>query len=158
MHEKTFTVVEARAALARLRELLAVLREERAALGRLHGAIQKARAKAEQNGGSPYGELYLTHAFEFATTLDEVEQTGAIIKDFTADAFDPGTASQSQFSRDSDLCADQANVPRNYQEAGAYGTHAERHEIYNSAFTAFMVAHGYRQRGLQFAAPYDVRL
>lgn len=88
MHEKTFTIGEARAAIPRLREQLAVLREERAALGRLHGAIQRARAKAEQNGGSPYGELYLTHAFEFATTLDEVEQSGAIIKDFAAGLVD----------------------------------------------------------------------
>src|SRR4051812_1278886 len=78
--------------------------------------------------------------------------------DLTADAFDPGTASQGQFVRDSDMCTDRANIPRDYREAGAYGTHTERHEIFNAAYTACMVARGYRQRSVQFAAPYDVRL
>lgn len=88
MHEKTFTISEARAALPHLRRLIVVLRDERASLVRLHPFINEARAHAEQNGGSPYGELYLTHAFVFATTLDEVEQTGAIIKDFNAGLVD----------------------------------------------------------------------
>jgi hypothetical protein len=88
MHEKTFTVGEARAAIPQLRRLLVTLREERASLVALHPFINEARARAEQNGGSPYGELYLNHAFAFATTLDEVEQTGAIIKDFDAGLVD----------------------------------------------------------------------
>jgi hypothetical protein len=88
MNDKTFTISEARAALPQLRELLVVLREERASLVKLHPLINLARARVEQNGGSPYGELYLSHAFTFATTLDEVEQTGAIIKDFTAGLVD----------------------------------------------------------------------
>lgn len=88
MHEKTFTIGEARAALPELRRLLVVLRDERTSLVKLHPFIDLARERAEQNGGSPFGELYLDHAFRFATTLDEVEQTGAIIKDFTAGLVD----------------------------------------------------------------------
>jgi hypothetical protein len=88
MHEKTFTMSEARAALPRLRQALVVLREERDALLALHPYINKARARAEQNGGSPYGELYLDHAFTFATSLDAIEQTGVIIKDFSVGLVD----------------------------------------------------------------------
>jgi len=88
MHEKTFTVGEARAAIPHLRDKLATLRAERASLVELHPFIDKARERAEQNGGSPFGELYLTHAFSFAEALDEVERTGAIIKDFTAGLVD----------------------------------------------------------------------
>jgi hypothetical protein len=85
---KTFTVSEARAALPHLRSLLAELQGERTALLRLHPQINRARARAEQNGGSPYGELYLTHAFAFATVLESIEETGAIIKDFNAGLVD----------------------------------------------------------------------
>lgn len=88
MHEKTFTVGEARAALPQLRTMIELLRDERASLLRLHPHINKARAKAEQNGGSPYGELYLTHAFNFAQALDEVERSGVLIKDFAAGLVD----------------------------------------------------------------------
>ena len=88
MHEKTFTISEARAAIPQMRQLMLVLREERGSLVKLHPLINKARARAEQNGGSHYGELYLRHAFAFATTLDEVERTGAIIKDFNAGLID----------------------------------------------------------------------
>lgn len=88
MHEKTFTIGEARAALPGLRQALVVLREERDALLALNPYINKARARAEQNGGSPYGQLYLDHAFTFATSLDDIEQTGVIIKDFGAGLVD----------------------------------------------------------------------
>ncbi len=88
MHEKTFTIGEARAAIPHLRGLLEVLRGERKALVDLHPHIEKARSHSEQNGGTPFGAQYLTHAFTFATTLDEVEQTGAIIKDFAAGLVD----------------------------------------------------------------------
>ena len=88
MAEKTFTIGEARAALPKLRHLLAHVREERNLLVKLQPQINKARAKVEPNGGSPYGALYLEHAFSFATALEEIEQTGAIIKDFSVGLID----------------------------------------------------------------------
>src|SRR5262245_6973995 len=63
MHEKTFTIGEARASLPSLRRLLVVVREERASLAKLHPFIDLARERAEQNGGTPFGELFLNHAF-----------------------------------------------------------------------------------------------
>jgi hypothetical protein len=88
MEKKTFTVGEARAALPRLRSLLAELQGERTALLALNAEINRARAMAEVNGGSVYGELYLKHAFNFALVLERIEQTGAIIKDFGAGLVD----------------------------------------------------------------------
>ena len=88
MHEKTFTISEAREAIPEMRRLMLELREERASLVKLHPFINEARARAEQNGGTPFGALYLKHAFSFATTLDLVERTGAIIKDFNAGLID----------------------------------------------------------------------
>jgi hypothetical protein len=88
MHEKTFTISEAREAIPEMRRLMLALREEKASLVRLHPYINEARAHAEQNGGTPFGALYLKHAFSFATALDEVERTGAIIKDFNAGLID----------------------------------------------------------------------
>jgi hypothetical protein len=85
---KTFTVSEARQALPNLRALLVELQSERSALIALHPHINLARARAEQNGGSPFGERYLDHAFAFAMLLDEIEQTGVIIKDFNAGLVD----------------------------------------------------------------------
>lgn len=86
--KKTFTVGEARAALPQLRALLVELRGERSSLLELHPHINRARTRAEQNGGSPYGELYLTRAFAFASLVEEIEQTGAIVKDFNAGLVD----------------------------------------------------------------------
>jgi len=88
MNEKTFTISEAREAIPQMRRLMLTLREERASLVKLHPYINEARAHAEQNGGTPFGAFYLKHAFSFATTLDEVERTGAIIKDFNAGLID----------------------------------------------------------------------
>lgn len=88
MEGKTFTLAEARAALPRLRGMLEELRDERAVLLGLQPHINKAREQAEVNGGTPYGSIYLQHAFTFANTLNEVEKTGVIIKDFGAGLVD----------------------------------------------------------------------
>ncbi len=78
--------------------------------------------------------------------------------DLTSDAFDPGKSSQSRFLRDSALCKDRAEVKRSYEFAGIAGSHAERHEIFNRAYTACMVANGYppRDRTLDPTFPYNV--
>jgi len=86
--EKTFSVNEARAALPYLRRLLTTLREQREALATLNPAVSRARKRADQNGGTPYGELFLKHAFTFAETLEQIESTGVIVKDFSVGLID----------------------------------------------------------------------
>ncbi len=67
--------------------------------------------------------------------------------DLTPDAFEPGTASPSRFALDSGDCIAEANGGREYGIAGITGTHAERHEIFNRAFTRCMNRNGYTRRG-----------
>lgn len=74
--------------LPRLRTLLARVREERSLLVSLQPHINLAREKAETNGGSPYGELYLDRAFRFTEALERIEQTGVIVKDFRVGLID----------------------------------------------------------------------
>ena len=88
MAQKTFTLSEARAMLPHLRPLLVLVRCERAVLVKLQPHINKARAKAETNGGSPYGALYLEHAFRFTEALEHIEQTGVLVKDFKVGLID----------------------------------------------------------------------
>jgi hypothetical protein len=78
--------------------------------------------------------------------------------DLTSDAFDPGGATQTRFTRDSADCQAHAEIPRSYEIQGVAGTHVERHEIYNRAFTACMQADGYARRDWSpnIAVPYDI--
>jgi len=73
--------------------------------------------------------------------------------DLTSDAFEPGAASPSRFELDSGDCTDQANTARNFEIAGITGTHAERHEIFNRAFTQCMRKYGYIRRGFSPDVP-----
>lgn len=66
--------------------------------------------------------------------------------DLTSDAFDPGNTPQSRFTLDAAECKAEAEVPRSYDLHGIGGTHVERHEIYNRAFTRCMTAAGYARR------------
>lgn len=76
--------------------------------------------------------------------------------DLTSDAFDPGSASMSQFTMDSAACQERANADREYRLAGIYGSHAERHEIFNRAYAACMQAAGYSRRDWSPEVPYTV--
>ncbi len=88
MHERLFTLAEARAAIVLLREPLETLRDEQVVLAALHPQIAKASANAASNGGSPYGTQYVEHALRFAEAIDAIEQVGAIIKDFSTGLVD----------------------------------------------------------------------
>ncbi|MBV9044072.1 MAG: hypothetical protein JO348_10450 [Alphaproteobacteria bacterium] len=76
--------------------------------------------------------------------------------DLTSDAFDPGSASMERFTMDSAQCQAAAEVPRNYEIRGIAGTHVERHEIFNRAYTRCMAQLGYARRGLTPYVPYNV--
>jgi hypothetical protein len=73
--------------------------------------------------------------------------------DLTSDAFDPGAASQSRFALDSAECKAEAELPRSYDPRGIYGTHVERHEIYNRALVHCMAAAGYARRDWSLQMP-----
>ncbi len=79
---------EARAAIPELRSLLVTARRQRDGLARLQPHIKLAAARAEFNGGSPYGSLYLAKAFAFAATFERIQESGAILKDFNAGLVD----------------------------------------------------------------------
>mgnify|MGYP000911939246 CR=1 FL=1 len=88
MHEKLFTIDEARAAIVHLREPLTTVRDQREALVGLYPRIAPASANAQHNGGSAYGPQYIEHAIQFAEAIEEVEQSGAIVKDLSAGLVD----------------------------------------------------------------------
>lgn len=80
------------------------------------------------------------------------------IGDLTSDAYDPGDATQSRFTVDSEDCQAGANTVRNYNIYGVTGTHAERHEIFNRAYARCMQKAGYARRDWspEIADPYAI--
>lgn len=80
--ERTFTLSEARSLIPRLRKLLARIAREREALMKLRAELDRARAKAEYGGGSPFGATYLVHLIAFSEAVQEVELLGVHVKDF----------------------------------------------------------------------------
>jgi len=88
VHEKTFTILEARALLPRLRELFEDMRRHRKALIRLSRHVDRARAAAEYGGGTPYGAAYLEHASAFALGYEAVNETGVVVKDVVSGLVD----------------------------------------------------------------------
>jgi hypothetical protein len=88
MTQRTFTLAEARALLPRLRVLLQTLRSERDTLLALQPQINLARGRAEVDGGSPHGALYLECAFRFTEALEVIESAGVVVKDLGAGLVD----------------------------------------------------------------------
>ena len=78
--------------------------------------------------------------------------------DLTSDGFDPGAASQSRFTLDAAECSAEAEVPRSYEPRGIFGTHTDRHEIYNRAFSSCMTALGYARREWSPDVPNPYRI
>ena len=70
VHDKTFTILEARALLPQLRELFEDMRLHRKTLIKLTRHVDRARAAAEYGGGTPYGAAYLEHASAFALAYE----------------------------------------------------------------------------------------
>lgn len=79
---RVFTLSEARGLIPRLRRLLARVTSERDRLISLRAEIDLAREKAEENGGSPFGQSYLAHLIRFSEAVQEIEFLGVIVKDF----------------------------------------------------------------------------
>ena len=81
MSERIFSLEEARALLPRLRKLLAEISDESSRIKSLNPQIQKARDKAEQGGHSPYGVEYIETVARLMFLLQQIQETGVIIKD-----------------------------------------------------------------------------
>ena len=79
---RVFTLSEARSLIPRLRKLLARVISEREELVNLRPEIDRAREKAEANGGSRFGPIYLTHLIRFSEAVQEIEFLGVVVKDF----------------------------------------------------------------------------
>ncbi|HXC54458.1 MAG TPA: hypothetical protein VNU97_04125 [Rhizomicrobium sp.] len=93
-------------------------------------------------------------ALACATLLGGCESYG----DLTSDAFDPGSAAPSTFTLDDADCAAQAELSRSDDIQAIAATHAERHEIFNRAYTLCMQRHGYARRDWSpdIALPYKI--
>lgn len=85
---RVFTLSEARSLIPRLRKLLARVRDEREELIDMRVELDRAREKAEQDGGSPLGPQYLIHLIAFSEAVQEVQSLGVHIKDFRTGLID----------------------------------------------------------------------
>jgi hypothetical protein len=79
---RLFTLSEARSLIPRLRKLLARVASERENLLDMRVELDRAREKAELNGGSKLGPTYLAHLIAFSEAVHEIELLGVHIKDF----------------------------------------------------------------------------
>lgn len=79
---KLFTVAEANQLIPRLRPLIKTVVAERAALVSIQEEIQKARNNAKYDGGSYWGADYLRLLSRFTKAINEIEQTGVLVKDY----------------------------------------------------------------------------
>lgn len=78
--------------------------------------------------------------------------------DLDSDAFARGSASQEQFTLDSQACADKADVARSYELRGVEADNVDKHKIFNRAYGACMRARGYQggPSALGFWQAYDL--
>lgn len=85
---KTFTVSEARSLLPRVRKLMKRISAQRGLLKSLNSDIERARKKANHDGGSVFGATYLVQISKFGKAVREVENLGVQIKDYDAGLID----------------------------------------------------------------------
>jgi hypothetical protein len=81
MTERIFSVSEAKALLPRLRAILEEVTEEWSRIKSLNPQIQKARDKAQFNGGSPYGVEYVETVWHLMSLLQRIRDLGVVLKD-----------------------------------------------------------------------------
>jgi hypothetical protein len=79
---KLFTVEEANRLIPVLRPLIKRVVATRQALLDIQGEIQKARDNSKLDGGSYWGADYVRLLSIFTSTITEIEETGALVKDF----------------------------------------------------------------------------
>jgi hypothetical protein len=80
---RVFTLVEARSLIPTLRRLLARMAKARARLLDLRVEIDLAREQARYGGGSPAGPLYLKYMLAFTEAIQEIQEIGVQVKDFS---------------------------------------------------------------------------
>ncbi len=81
MQERIFTFSEAVGLIPRLRSILSDVSDEWNLIKSLNPQIQKARDKAQFDGGSPYGAEYIETMTRLMSKLQLIRDLGVILKD-----------------------------------------------------------------------------
>src|SRR6185295_1710025 len=81
MPERIFTFSEATGLLPRLRPILEEVADEWNRVKGLNPQIQKARDKAQFDGGSFYGAEYIETVTRLVTLLQRIREMGVVLKD-----------------------------------------------------------------------------
>jgi hypothetical protein len=88
MHKRTFTLSEACSLIPKLRQLVAQVISEVNLLAEMQAEIDRAREKAELDGGSLLGTAYLKHLTAFGQAVESIESLGVEIKDLRTGLID----------------------------------------------------------------------
>ena len=72
--------------------------------------------------------------------------------------FAMGGATQAQFFADNRACTAQGNDARDYSAVGLKADNAERHRLYNDAYSACMKAKGYQPRGTALFSGHGISI
>ncbi|MFY9225742.1 MAG: DUF2203 domain-containing protein [Blastocatellia bacterium] len=80
--EKLFTLQEANSLIPKLRPLIKKVTKISNVLLGMQEEIKKVRSKASLGSGSYLGSSYLNNIVLLTTTIQEVENTGVLVKDY----------------------------------------------------------------------------
>lgn len=80
--EKLFTLQEANSLIPKLRPLIKKVTKVSNVLLEMQEEIKKVRSKASLGSGSYLGPSYLNNIVLLTTTIQEVESTGVLVKDY----------------------------------------------------------------------------
>ncbi len=80
--EKFFTLQEANSLIPKLRPLIKKVTKISNVLLEMQEEIKKVRSKASLGSGSYLGSSYLNNIVLLTTTIQEVENTGVLVKDY----------------------------------------------------------------------------
>jgi hypothetical protein len=81
MEERIFTLAEARSLLPRLRSLLAEIGEDWNQVRKLNPDVQKARDKAQYDGFSKSGVMYVESISHLMFLIHQIKDMGVLLKD-----------------------------------------------------------------------------
>jgi len=80
--EKLFTLQEANSLIPKLRPLIKKVTKVSNVLLGMQEEIKKVRSKASLGSGSYLGQSYLNNVILLTTTIQEIESTGVLVKDY----------------------------------------------------------------------------
>ena len=86
--QRTFTLSEARTLLPTVSLLMSRVVREHGILSGIAEEVERARANANIDGGTPMGAAYLTHLMRFSEAAGRVQSLGVLIKDLRTGLID----------------------------------------------------------------------